>query len=41
MLSKRKDFVRKEYGDMFMGGKIYVFLEYEEWDNEYMRVIVL
>ena len=41
MLSKRKDFVREEYGDVFMGSKIYVFSEYGERDNEYMRVIVL
>ena len=24
-----------------MGSKIYVFLEYGRWDNEYKRVIVL
>ena len=24
-----------------MGSKIYVFLEYGEWDHEYKRVIVL
>ena len=24
-----------------MGSKIYAFPEYGEWDNEYMRVIVL
>ena len=32
-----KDFVREEYGDVFMGNKIYVFLEYGEWENEYKR----
>ena len=41
MLSKRKDFVREEYEDVFMGIKIYVFSEYGEEDIEYMRGIIL
>ena len=34
--------VREMKKEMFrdMGSKIYVFSEYGEWDNEYMRVIV-
>ena len=41
MLSKRKDFVREEYEDVFMGSKIVEFQSEGVQDNEYMRVIVL